>query len=375
MDDPHGPVISVVLPGLNESVTVAASVQAAHLGVARTGLSGEVLVVDNGSTDDSAALVEAAGASVVHEPNPGYGATRRRGFAAARGRFLVMADADDTYDLAGLAALVAPLQDGYDLALGNRLVDVQPGAMPWLHRRIGTPLISWVLRRTYGVHIRDSQSGFCSFTRPAIDRLRLRSSGTRAGLRDDRQGCQPGPADRRSRVVLRSPGGGEQVTNPSRRLAPFAADPADWCPHCSMCCPVPFSSCWAFSPSCSASRLRTWRSAASNGSPYSRGRSSGCWASAASPLAWWRTVAWCAPDWRARRGCWHAAIPWCSWRPFWRWQPSRSSTASASTPLSSSSGSAASPTQPGTQLAALAQALIISGVNLAFIAFLGAAPE
>lgn len=177
MDDPHGPVISVVLPCLNESVTVAASVQAAHLGVARTGLSGEVLVVDNGSTDDSAALAEAAGARVVHEPNPGYGATLRRGFAAARGRFIVMADADDTYDLAGLAALVAPLQDGYDLALGNRLADVQPGAMPWLHRRIGTPLISWVLRRTYGVHIRDSQSGFRAFTRPAIDRLRLRSSG------------------------------------------------------------------------------------------------------------------------------------------------------------------------------------------------------
>ena len=176
-DDPVDPAISVILPCLNEAVTVAASVRAALLGVARTGLPGEVLVVDNGSTDDSAALAEAAGARVVREARPGYGAALRRGFAEARGRLMVMADADDTYDLAELAALVAPLHDGYDLVLGNRLADVQPGAMPWLHRRIGTPVISWLLRRTYGVRIRDSQSGFRAFTRPAVDRLRLRSSG------------------------------------------------------------------------------------------------------------------------------------------------------------------------------------------------------
>ena len=176
-DDTLGPAISVVLPCLNEAITVAASVRAAHLGVARTGLSGEVLVVDNGSTDDSAALAEAAGARVVREARPGYGAALRRGFAEARGRFIVMADADDTYDLASLAALVAPLRDGYDLALGNRLAGVQPGAMPWLHRHVGTPVISWLLRRAYGIPIRDSQSGFRAFTRPAIDRLRLRSSG------------------------------------------------------------------------------------------------------------------------------------------------------------------------------------------------------
>lgn len=88
-----------------------------------------------------------------------------------------MADADDTYDLASMAALAPPLQDGYDLALGNRLAGVQPGAMPCLHRRIGTPHISWALRRTYVVQIHDSQSGFRALIRPAIDSLRLRSSG------------------------------------------------------------------------------------------------------------------------------------------------------------------------------------------------------
>ena len=107
--DTLAPAISVILPCLNEAQTVAASVRAAHLGVARTGLPGEVLVVDNGSTDDSAALAEAAGARVVREACPGYGAAVRRGFTEARGRFIVMADADDTYDLASLAALVTPL--------------------------------------------------------------------------------------------------------------------------------------------------------------------------------------------------------------------------------------------------------------------------
>ena len=177
MDDANSPVISVVLPCLNEADTVTAAVQAAQLGVARTGQPGEVVVVDNGSTDSSPALAADAGARVVHEPRRGYGAALRRGFAAARGQFIVMADADGTYDLASLAALVDLLRDGGDLAIGNRLADVQPGAMPWLHRRIGTPVISWLLRRTYGVRVRDSQSGFRALTRTALDRLQLQSSG------------------------------------------------------------------------------------------------------------------------------------------------------------------------------------------------------
>lgn len=171
------PAISVVLPCLNEAEAVSDSVRAARLGIERSQLPGEVIVVDNGSIDDSARLASEAGARIVFEPRPGYGSALLRGFAEAQGGFIVMADADRTYDLAGLADLVAELDDGYDLAIGNRLADVHPGAMPWLHRRVGTPTISWLLRRTWGVSIRDSQSGFRALTRAAIDRLQLRSTG------------------------------------------------------------------------------------------------------------------------------------------------------------------------------------------------------
>ncbi len=171
------PAISVVLPCLNEAEAVAASVRAARLGIERSKIPGEVIVADNGSTDDSASLAEAAGARVVFEPRPGYGSALLRGFAESRGRFIVMADADNTYDLAGLSDLVAKLDDGYDMAVGNRMANVHPGAMPWLHRRVGTPTISWLLRRTWGVSIRDSQSGFRALTRSAVDRLQLRSTG------------------------------------------------------------------------------------------------------------------------------------------------------------------------------------------------------
>ena len=155
----HEPAISVVLPCLNEAAAISASVQAARLGIKRSRLPGEVVVVDNGSTDDSARLATAAGARVVHEPRPGYGSALLRGFSEARGRFVVMADADNTYDLAGLAALVEPLHNGYDMAIGNRMANVQPGAMPWLHRsgvsdadggRGGRRVQRIACRRTFG---------------------------------------------------------------------------------------------------------------------------------------------------------------------------------------------------------------------------------
>jgi len=169
--------ISVVLPCLNEAEAVSDAVKSARLGIERSRLPGEVIVVDNGSTDDSARLARKAGARVVFEPRPGYGSALLRGFAEAQGGFIVMADADSTYDLAGLTDLVAKLDNGYDMAIGNRMSNIQPGSMPWLHRHVGTPTISWLLRRTWGVSIRDSQSGFRALTRAALDGLQLRSTG------------------------------------------------------------------------------------------------------------------------------------------------------------------------------------------------------
>jgi glycosyltransferase involved in cell wall biosynthesis len=170
--------ISIVMPCLNEAEGVAESVRKALDWIGRSGMRGEVVVVDNNSTDDSALLAAEAGARVVEEKTPGYGAALRAGFRQARGRYMVMGDCDGTYDFSQLDPLVRPLDEGYDLVMGNRLTDqLAPGAMPWAHRFIGTPMISWVLRLFTGAKIRDSQCGLRAMRRDSIQSLGLRSPG------------------------------------------------------------------------------------------------------------------------------------------------------------------------------------------------------
>ena len=135
------------------------------------------MVVDNGSSDLSADIAAKHGARVVPEPRPGYGAALLRGFAEAHGRIIVMADADDTYALDKLPALVERLEDGADLVIANRYAGMKRDAMPWLHRKVGTPTISWLLRHVYGVQVADSQSGYRAFTSDCLELLELRSSG------------------------------------------------------------------------------------------------------------------------------------------------------------------------------------------------------
>jgi len=172
------PRISIVMPCLNEAETVAVCVRKALAWLSASGNSGEVLVVDNGSTDRSAELASQAGAQVIPERRRGYGNAYLRGFAEARGDIIVMGDADDTYDFSRLDDLIRPLDQGYDMVLGNRFTGgVQPGAMPWAHRYIGSPIINLLIRRFIGIRIGDSQSGFRAFTRAAYERLRLRSGG------------------------------------------------------------------------------------------------------------------------------------------------------------------------------------------------------
>ena len=170
--------VSIVMPCLNEAETVAICVAKARAWLQSTGTNGEVLVVDNGSTDGSAALATAAGAQVVHERRRGYGNAYLRGFAEARGDIIVMGDADDTYDFSRLDELLKPLGDGFDMVLGNRFTGgITPGAMPWAHRYIGSPIINLIIRRFIGLRVGDSQSGFRAFTRDAYERLNLRSGG------------------------------------------------------------------------------------------------------------------------------------------------------------------------------------------------------
>jgi glycosyltransferase involved in cell wall biosynthesis len=170
--------VSIVMPCLNEAETVATCVTKAKTWLSSSGMSGEVLVVDNGSTDLSAELATAAGAQVIRERRRGYGNAYLRGFAESRGSIIVMGDADDTYDFSQLDDLIRPLGQGYDMVLGNRFSGgVAPGAMPWAHRYIGSPIINLLIRRFIGVRVGDSQSGFRAFTRVAYQRLKLRSGG------------------------------------------------------------------------------------------------------------------------------------------------------------------------------------------------------
>jgi hypothetical protein len=177
-DDPAGAVdISVVLPCLNEEKTVAACVGKARRWFESARLRGEVIVVDNGSTDRSRERAREAGARVVDEPRRGYGAAHRRGFAEARGRIIVMADADDTYDLSDLGSLIEPLSRGYDMVVGNRLKTLSPGSMTWSHRFIGTPLLTALLGLFSGSRLGDSQCGLRAFTREACERISPKSAG------------------------------------------------------------------------------------------------------------------------------------------------------------------------------------------------------
>jgi len=170
--------LSIVLPCRNEAATVGRCVVKARAALARLDVAGEILVVDNGSTDGSAEIAARAGARVIHEHAIGYGNALRCGIEAAYGRFIVIADTDDSYDLSDLDDFLAALRDGADLVMGSRFRgDIQPGAMPWLHRRIGNPLLSAFLRLLYGGSVSDAHCGMRAFTQDAARRMTLRSDG------------------------------------------------------------------------------------------------------------------------------------------------------------------------------------------------------
>ncbi len=168
--------VSVVLPCLNEAQTVAACVTKAKETLRQLGVHGEVIVVDNGSTDDSAERAARAGARVVHETRPGYGRALMRGIEEAGAPFVIMADADDSYDLTDLERFIRALEQGADLVMGTRRT-IEPGAMRWHHRWIGNPLLSAVLAMLFRTGVSDCQSGMRGFTKAAFERMQLRTVG------------------------------------------------------------------------------------------------------------------------------------------------------------------------------------------------------
>jgi glycosyltransferase involved in cell wall biosynthesis len=170
-------LVSVVIPCLNEEENIDQCVRAAAGALADAGFRGEVLVVDNASEDRSATLAAAAGARVVSEPRRGYGSAYLAGFAAARGRYIVMADADLTYDFNEIPRFIAALDAGAELVMGDRMQNIQPGAMPWLHRYIGNPVLTGILNLFFRTGVRDAHCGMRAIRRDVLDQLDLRTIG------------------------------------------------------------------------------------------------------------------------------------------------------------------------------------------------------
>lgn len=170
--------LTILMPCLNEAETVATCVCKARGFLERTGIEGEVLVADNGSADGSAELARSAGARVEHISQKGYGSALLGGLRAARGKFVIMADADDSYDFSQLDAFIESLRARNDMVIGHRFRGgIRPGAMPALHRYLGNPLLSFAGRLFFSSHIGDFHCGLRGVNRAAALRLGLNSPG------------------------------------------------------------------------------------------------------------------------------------------------------------------------------------------------------
>ncbi len=170
--------LTILMPCLDEAETLGTCIRKAQQFVAQAAISGEVLIADNGSTDGSQAIAEKLGARVVAVPDRGYGAAVIGGIQAANGRYVVMGDADDSYDFSALAPFVERLRDGVDLVMGNRFKGgIAPGAMPLLHRYLGNPVLSWTGRLFFHLRVGDFHCGLRGFNRERLNALNLRTTG------------------------------------------------------------------------------------------------------------------------------------------------------------------------------------------------------
>ncbi|HWF51708.1 MAG TPA: glycosyltransferase family 2 protein [Solirubrobacteraceae bacterium] len=169
--------LSFVIPCLNEAGTIEECVRRAQHALAANEIEGEVIVADNGSDDGSGTLAAAAGAHVVCEPRRGYGSAYMAGLAAARGSYILMVDADLTYDFDEAPRFLAELEGGADMVIGNRMNNIHPGAMPWHHRYIGNPLLSNLLNLLFRAGVRDAHCGMRAVRRDVLPQLDLRTTG------------------------------------------------------------------------------------------------------------------------------------------------------------------------------------------------------
>ncbi len=177
-----GPVeLTILMPCLNEAETLASCIKKAQTGIARAGVRGEVLVADNGSTDGSPQIAETLGARVVHVKEKGYGSALRGGIQAAQGQWIIMGDADDSYDFSQAQDFVRKFRDGYELVMGCRLPGgggtIMPGAMPWKNRWLGNPVLSFIGRLFFRCPARDFHCGLRGFTKEGYRKMELKTTG------------------------------------------------------------------------------------------------------------------------------------------------------------------------------------------------------
>src|SRR5947207_12652923 len=172
------PEVSVVMPCLNEARTLRTCIEKARQDLSGQGVSHEIIVADNGSTDGSQQIARDAGARVVDVEEKGYGAALAGGIAAARGAFIIMGDADDSYDFAHLMPFVEKLREGYELVMGNRFAGgIEAGAMKPLHRYVGNPVLTGIGRLLFRSPVHDFHCGLRAFRREAVQKLDLRTTG------------------------------------------------------------------------------------------------------------------------------------------------------------------------------------------------------
>jgi len=171
-------MVSVVMPCLNESETIGTCIDQAKETLQKYNIDGEIVVADNGSTDDSVKIAESKGARVVYESARGYGNAYRTGIAAARGQYVIIGDSDESYDFREINRFLEKLKEGYDVVMGTRMKGkIEKNAMPWLHRYIGNPLLTGILNLFFNSGISDAHCGLRAFTKDAFHKMELKTSG------------------------------------------------------------------------------------------------------------------------------------------------------------------------------------------------------
>ena len=237
----HGFELSVVIPCLNEARSIAICVDKALAAFRESGVSGEVVVADNGSDDGSVKIAEMHGARVVHVKARGYGNALRKGIEEARGEFIIMGDADDSYDFAEAPKFIAMWREGHELVMGNRFKGgIQPGAMPPLHEHFGNPGLTWLLNALFGAGVGDVYCGMRGFTKGLYLRVDPRTTGMEFALELIIKAKKLGASYRRSSDQIVA--GQTRPPPPPSYLSRWLAQPSI---HVALCAQlaVPFSRC------------------------------------------------------------------------------------------------------------------------------------